>query len=150
MKWFIFLAALANHVFRAECYTSISLGGVTDQKGSARTSIATESRLFMDVGKTNDRENDYPIQSIPIIKEEENTESVDHSTFLAFGKAKLRRCKMSMLLVFSTASIAIWLWLNGHVGPGVVAAATAMSLRFNGISQWAMWVVADFFEHIVV
>lgn len=55
---------------------------------------------------------------------------------------------MSMLLVFSTASIAIWLWLNGHVGPGVVAAATAMSLRFNGISQWAMWVVADFFEHI--
>ncbi|MDP3372311.1 MAG: ABC transporter ATP-binding protein [Candidatus Paracaedibacteraceae bacterium] len=55
---------------------------------------------------------------------------------------------MSMLLVFSTAAIAIWLWMKGQVGVGVVAVSIAMSLRFNSMSQWAMWVVADLFEHI--
>jgi ATP-binding cassette subfamily B multidrug efflux pump len=55
---------------------------------------------------------------------------------------------LSMGLVLSIAAISLWLWANGQVGVGVIAAATAMSLRFNSLSQWAMWVVADFFEHI--
>jgi ATP-binding cassette, subfamily B, multidrug efflux pump len=55
---------------------------------------------------------------------------------------------LSMTMVLSTATIALWLWTKGNIGVGSVAASTAMALRFNSVSQWAMWVVADLFEHI--
>jgi ATP-binding cassette subfamily B multidrug efflux pump len=55
---------------------------------------------------------------------------------------------LSMLLVLSTAGLALWLWTQGKVGIGAVAAATAMALRLNGISHWMMWEVASLFEHI--
>ena len=34
------------------------------------------------------------------------------------------------------------------MGIGAVAAATAMSLRLNGISHWVMWEMASLFEQI--
>jgi ATP-binding cassette subfamily B multidrug efflux pump len=40
---------------------------------------------------------------------------------------------LSMLLIASTAGAALWLWIQGDVGIGAVAAATAMALRLNGI-----------------
>jgi len=55
---------------------------------------------------------------------------------------------LSMLLILSTAGLALWLWTQGLVGIGAVAAATAMALRLNGISHWMMWEVAALFEHI--
>ncbi len=55
---------------------------------------------------------------------------------------------LSMLLILSTAGVALWLWSQGQVGIGAVAAATAMALRLNGISHWMMWEVASLFEHI--
>ncbi len=55
---------------------------------------------------------------------------------------------LSVLLISSTAGIALWLWMNGQVGVGAVAAATAMALRLNGISHWVMWEMASLFEHI--
>ena len=42
----------------------------------------------------------------------------------------------------------LWLWTQGEVGVGAVAAATAMALRLNGISHWVMWEMAALFEHI--
>jgi len=55
---------------------------------------------------------------------------------------------LSMLLIGATAGATLWLWANGQVGVGAVAAATAMSLRLNGISHWVMWELADLFEHL--
>jgi len=55
---------------------------------------------------------------------------------------------LSMLLVASTTGMALWLWTKGQVGIGAIAAATAMSLRLNGISHWIMWEMASLFEHI--
>ena len=55
---------------------------------------------------------------------------------------------LSMLLILSTAGVALWLWVQGQVGIGAVAAATAMALRLNGISHWMMWEMAALFEHI--
>ena len=40
------------------------------------------------------------------------------------------------------------MWIKGQVGVGAVAAATAMSLRLNGISHWVMWEMADLFEQV--
>ena len=55
---------------------------------------------------------------------------------------------LSMLLIASTAGATLYLWTEGKVGVGAVAAATAMALRLNGISHWVMWEFASLFEHI--
>jgi ATP-binding cassette subfamily B multidrug efflux pump len=55
---------------------------------------------------------------------------------------------LSMLLILSTAGVALWLWTLGEVGVGAVAAATAMALRLNGISHWVMWEMASLFEQV--
>jgi ATP-binding cassette subfamily B multidrug efflux pump len=55
---------------------------------------------------------------------------------------------LSMLLILSTAGVALWLWTQSLVGIGAVAAATAMALRLNGISHWMMWETAMLFEHV--
>lgn len=55
---------------------------------------------------------------------------------------------LNMILVLSTAGIALWLWTQGQVGVGAVAAATAMALRLNGLAHWVMWEMAVLFEHV--
>ena len=55
---------------------------------------------------------------------------------------------LSMGLIMSTAGVSLWLWTQGRVGVGAVAAATAMGLRLNGISHWVMWEMASLFEQI--
>ncbi|WP_232540164.1 ABC transporter ATP-binding protein [Azohydromonas aeria] len=55
---------------------------------------------------------------------------------------------LSMLLIGSTAGLALWLWLQGQASVGALAAATAMALRLNGISHWIMWEMAGLFEHV--
>ncbi len=55
---------------------------------------------------------------------------------------------LNMLLVLATAGSTVWLWMQGEVGAGAIAAATAMALRLNGISHWVMWEVTMLFEHI--
>jgi len=55
---------------------------------------------------------------------------------------------LNMVLILSTAGVALWLWTQGQVGIGAVAAATAMALRLNGIAHWVMWEMAALFEHV--
>ncbi|MEH3086463.1 MAG: ABC transporter ATP-binding protein [Xylophilus ampelinus] len=55
---------------------------------------------------------------------------------------------LSMALIAAVAGLSLWLWTRGAIGVGAVAAATAMALRLNGISQWLMWQMAQLFEHI--
>ncbi len=54
------------------------------------------------------------------------------------------------LVVFLVAATAIWLWLGAAVTVGAIAAATALALRLNGMSQWIMWEVSGLFENIGV
>lgn len=55
---------------------------------------------------------------------------------------------LSMGLIAASAGATLWLWIQGEVGVGAVAATTAMALRLNGISHWVMWEMAALFEHI--
>ena len=55
---------------------------------------------------------------------------------------------LGMLLIVAVAWLALALWSTGQVGIGAVAAATAMSLRLNGMSHWIMWEMTSLFENI--
>jgi ATP-binding cassette subfamily B multidrug efflux pump len=53
-----------------------------------------------------------------------------------------------VLLTVGAVSQALWLWTLGQVGPGALAAVTAMSLRIGGLSHWVMWSFAGLFENV--
>jgi ATP-binding cassette, subfamily B, multidrug efflux pump len=55
---------------------------------------------------------------------------------------------LSMALIAATAGVSLYLWSQGQVGMGSVAASTAMALRLNGISHWVMWEFSALFEHL--
>jgi ATP-binding cassette subfamily B multidrug efflux pump len=52
------------------------------------------------------------------------------------------------LMLLSVSATATWLWFDGSITPGAIAAALALCLRMNGISEWIMWEVSDLFENI--
>lgn len=51
------------------------------------------------------------------------------------------------LLITGVLGPAIWLWSEGAVSLGEVAAASALVIRLNGMSGWIMWVTVRLFEH---
>ncbi|KTC43666.1 multidrug ABC transporter ATP-binding protein, partial [Pseudomonas fluorescens ABAC62] len=51
-------------------------------------------------------------------------------------------------LIMGAGGYALWLWHQGEVGTGAVAAITAMALRINGMSHWIMWQMTGLFENI--
>lgn len=55
---------------------------------------------------------------------------------------------LNILLIIATGLTALYLWSVGEVTVGGVAAATAMSLRLNGISHWVMWEMTSLYEQI--
>lgn len=55
---------------------------------------------------------------------------------------------LNMLLIIGCGGMALWLWTQGQVGMGAVAAITAMCLRLNGISHWVMWEMTSLYEQV--
>ncbi len=51
------------------------------------------------------------------------------------------------LLITGVLGPAIWLWTQGVVSVGEVAAASALVIRLNGMTGWIMWVTIELFEH---
>ncbi|CAA9427025.1 MAG: Efflux ABC transporter, permease/ATP-binding protein Atu2242 [uncultured Ramlibacter sp.] len=51
-------------------------------------------------------------------------------------------------LILAVTGYSLWLWTLGQVGPGAVAAVTAMALRISGMSHWIMWEMASLFENV--
>ena len=53
-------------------------------------------------------------------------------------------------LVVAVVGWAIWLWAQGAASVGAVAAATALTLRLNGMTAWIMWAVSNLFRALGV
>ena len=112
---------------------ALMTGRITD----AYTNISTV-KLFSHAG----READYAKSAM--------------QEFLGFVKRQMRMVSgvetinhfLNMLLVISCAGVALWLWSQGRVGVGAVAAVTAMALRLNGISHWVMWEMTSLYEQV--
>lgn len=52
------------------------------------------------------------------------------------------------LMLGMVGAMSLYLWNVGAITPGAIAAAFALCLRINGISEWIMWEVSDLFENI--
>ena len=53
-------------------------------------------------------------------------------------------------LIVAVIGWGIALWAQGNASAGVVAAASALVLRLNGMSNWIIWAVASFFRELGV
>ncbi len=54
------------------------------------------------------------------------------------------------LLIVGVVGWAIALWVQGEASVGVVAAATALTLRLNAMTGWIMWALTTFFRQLGV
>jgi ATP-binding cassette subfamily B multidrug efflux pump len=54
------------------------------------------------------------------------------------------------VLMVGASGVAIWLWAQGTVTIGAIAAVMSLVLRIIGMSGWILWVVAGIFENIGV
>ncbi|WP_299956063.1 ABC transporter ATP-binding protein [uncultured Roseobacter sp.] len=54
------------------------------------------------------------------------------------------------VLIVGVVGWAILLWMQGTASVGVVAAATALTLRLNAMTGWIMWALTTFFRELGV
>lgn len=54
------------------------------------------------------------------------------------------------LLIVGVVGWAIFLWMQGQASVGIVAAATALTLRLNAMTGWIMWALTTFFRQLGV
>jgi len=54
------------------------------------------------------------------------------------------------ILIVGVVGYAIFLWIDSAASTGIVAAATALTLRLNGMSHWIMWAASNFFRNLGV
>ena len=57
---------------------------------------------------------------------------------------------MNAVLLTGTATIGIWLWVQGMVGAGVVATALPLAWQIANVAGWVSWEVTGIFENIGV
>ena len=71
-----------------------------------------------------------------------------HSQMRWVSQLEIVNHTISVILIGTTAGIGLYLWENGAIGVGAIAAATAMALRLNGLTKMIMWQTASLFESI--
>ena len=57
---------------------------------------------------------------------------------------------MNATLLVTTAGIGIWLWAQGAIGAGVVAASLPLSWQLANVAGWVSWEVTAIFENVGV
>jgi len=83
-------------------------------------------------------------------------EAIEHSrvTFQAemriFTRMDIALVLLNGFLIVSVVGWAVALWAAGSASLGVVAAATALTLRLNAMTGWIMWAVSSFFRNLGV
>ncbi|ETN91963.1 putative multidrug export ATP-binding/permease protein [Gammaproteobacteria bacterium MOLA455] len=71
-----------------------------------------------------------------------------HPQMRLVTKLNITLWTLNMCLVFSTAALGIYLWVNGAITPGAIAIVMSMAIRLTGMSHWIMWEISSLFENI--
>lgn len=67
-----------------------------------------------------------------------------------FTKMDVALVTLNGLLIVGIVGWGILLWIQGEASAGVVAAATALTLRLNAMTSWIMWALTAFFRQLGV
>ncbi|NBC97411.1 MAG: ATP-binding cassette domain-containing protein [Deinococcus-Thermus bacterium] len=92
----------------------------------------------------HDREVDYAREAI------EDARTTFQKEMRIFTVMDVSLVVLNGLLIVGVVGWAIALWAQGGATVGVVAAATALTLRLNAMTGWIMWAVSNFFRQLGV
>lgn len=92
----------------------------------------------------HDRELEYARDAI------ENTRKTFQTEMRIYTLMDMALVTLNGLLIVGVVGWAIVLWIQGSASVGVVAAATALTLRLNAMTGWIMWALTTFFRQLGV
>ena len=80
----------------------------------------------------------------------ENARATFQKEMRIFTKMDVTLVTLNGLLIVGVVGWAFILWMQGSASVGVVAAATALTLRLNAMTGWIMWALTTFFRELGV
>lgn len=92
----------------------------------------------------HDREIDYAKEAI------EETRATFAREMRLYTIMDVVLTTLNGFLVVAVVGWSIWLWGQGAASVGAVAAASALTLRLNGMTAWIMWAVSNLFRSLGV
>ncbi|MBF9033001.1 ATP-binding cassette domain-containing protein [Rhodobacterales bacterium HKCCE2091] len=92
----------------------------------------------------HDREIDYAREAI------EETRRTFGREMRIFTTMDVCLTALNGFLIVAVVGWAVWLWGQNAATVGVVAAATALTLRLNAMTGWIMWALSTFFRSLGV
>ncbi|MFD0982196.1 ABC transporter ATP-binding protein [Tropicimonas aquimaris] len=92
----------------------------------------------------HDRELDYAREAI------ENTRITFRKEMRIYTVMDISLNVLNGWLIVGVVGWCVALWVQGTASVGVVAAATALTLRLNAMTGWIMWAVSSFFRNLGV
>ncbi|MDC0659296.1 ABC transporter ATP-binding protein [Leisingera sp. SS27] len=92
----------------------------------------------------HDRELTYAKDAI------ENTRKTFQAEMRIFTVMDATLVTLNGLLIVGVVGWAVMLWMQGSASVGLVAAATALTLRLNAMTGWIMWALTSFFRQLGV
>src|SRR6056297_2604755 len=92
----------------------------------------------------NDRELDYAKEAI------EHTRETFRAEMRIYTIMDVVLVTLNGLLIIAVVGWAMLLWSQDQASVGVVAAATALTLRLNAMTRWIMWALTSFFRQLGV
>lgn len=139
--WFGLYAALVHwtisHVEPASKAASAARSEVTGRVVDSYSNIHAV-KMFAH----HDREIDYAREAI------ENTRTTFQKEMRIFTIMDISLVTLNGLLIVGVVGWAIALWTLGNSTVGVIAAATALTLRLNAMTGWIMWALSSFFRNL--
>ncbi len=92
----------------------------------------------------HDRELEYAKEAI------ENTRKTFFYEMRLYTIMDIALVSLNGALIVGVVGWSLYLWMQGTASVGVVAAATALTLRLNAMTGWIMWALTTFFRQLGV
>ena len=92
----------------------------------------------------HDREVAYAKEAI-----DDTRETLNHE-MRVYSVMDLGLTLLNGLMVVGVIGLALWLFLAGNATAGIIAAASALTLRLSAMSGWIMWAMTTLFRNVGV
>ncbi|MBT3142214.1 multidrug ABC transporter ATP-binding protein [Phaeobacter gallaeciensis] len=141
--WFVLYAALVK-------WTVARVGPASQAASDARSTVTgrvvdSYSNIHsVKMFAHHDHELIYAKEAI------ENTRKTFQAEMRIFTVMDTVLVSLNGVLIVGVVGWAIMLWMQGEASVGVVAAATALTLRLNAMTAWIMWALTSFFRQLGV